>query len=334
MEAKEHEDFTPGSLDESRQPKVYITAGVFIVLSTCAVALRFLARRISRVPWHRDDILILISWVWFMAFVTTTIADARFAGLGLHEARALEIDSDMLARWAKYVLAIAMLYLITVALPKFAILSMYFTIFRSSRIFRITCYITGGLVAANLIASCAVGFAICVPLKSFWDKSIDGRCLDINEWFRWTRVVNILTDIILLILPIPQIWRLQMSVRLKLGLLLTFSLGGLGLVAAISSYRVISTTNASLDPTWSGAEIMFWAIIECGMYLIAPCLVSYQPLVKIMWRGVVEYGSRTQLLQYWRTARGHNTVSDTASKEHGDTVSLVHIVRKSSGAGP
>ena len=133
----------------------------------------------------------------------------------------------MLSRWAKYVLAIAMLYLITVALPKFAILSMYFTIFRSSRIFRITCYITGGLVAANLIASSAVGFAICVPLKSFWDKSIEGRCLDINEWFRWTRVVNILTDIILLISPIPLIWRLQMSVRLKLGLLLTFSLGGL-----------------------------------------------------------------------------------------------------------
>jgi hypothetical protein len=54
---------------------------------------------------------------------------------------------------------------------------------------------------------------------------VDGHCVNINAWFRYSRIVNIVSDVIMLILPIPHVIRLQSTMRLKVGLLITFLLG-------------------------------------------------------------------------------------------------------------
>ncbi|PLB48804.1 hypothetical protein P170DRAFT_336703, partial [Aspergillus steynii IBT 23096] len=268
---------------ETRQLKLYITCGLFTALSTTAVILRFVSRRLVRIKWHRDDTLMLLSWISFIAYACTTIADVRFGGVGLHQARIVQNEPGMLQFWAKYLLALVYLYLICVVLPKLAILSMYLSIFGACRVFQIICYVTGAMVIANFLAAAGAGFAICTPLNYLWDKTIDGHFIDINAWFRWARLVNVLSDGVLLILPILYIVRLQMEVRVKLGLLVTFFIGGLGLLATILTITAISNTDAINDNTWTGAEIMFWSVVETGTYVVAPCLVCYKPLVKAVW---------------------------------------------------
>ena len=56
----------------------------------------------------------------------------------------------------------------------------------------------------------------CMPLEKFWDRSIKGHCL--KEWSSLVRALapNILTDLILLVLPIPLLMRLQMKTSRKL----------------------------------------------------------------------------------------------------------------------
>lgn len=149
----------------------------------------------------------------------------RYGGVGLHQARVIAIDPVMIQTWAKFLLAIAFIYIFSVILPKLAVLSLYISIFNRHRASRITCYVTGFLMIGNCIGCAAAGFAVCTPLRKLWDPQVDGHCVNINAWFRYSRIVNIVSDVIMLVLPIPHVIRLQSTMRLKIGLLITFLLG-------------------------------------------------------------------------------------------------------------
>ena len=68
----------------------------------------------------------------------------------------------------------------------------------------------------------------CQPVQFFWDKSIQGgTCLDENVISYATTGVNIATDLGVLCLPIPWLWKLQMPLSRKLNVIGIFILGGL-----------------------------------------------------------------------------------------------------------
>lgn len=68
----------------------------------------------------------------------------------------------------------------------------------------------------------------CSPIHYFWDRMpIGGQCIDVQRFFTGQSVVNIITDAVLLALPLPLIWRLQLPLGQKLGLSAVFLLGSL-----------------------------------------------------------------------------------------------------------
>lgn len=294
--------YSAAYLAEDRQPTLLSVAITFLVLSTSAVILRFVSRRIGRVGFQHDDIYIILGWLFYVALISVAIGDMRYGGVGLHQARVITIDPVMIQTWAKFLLAIAFIYIFSVILPKLAVLSLYISIFNRHRASRITCYVTGFLMIGNCIGCAAAGFAVCTPLRKLWDPQVDGHCVNINAWFRYSRIVNIVSDVIMLVLPIPHVIRLQSTMRLKIGLLITFLLGSVGLIAGLIALFTFSTTDAVTDNTWNAALLIIWTLVEVGMYLIAACLISYQPLAKFIWRNT------------WRRRRGQkNSAQD---KEH------------------
>ncbi|KAF4156289.1 hypothetical protein CNMCM6936_007407 [Aspergillus lentulus] len=291
-------------LAEDRRPALLSVAITFLVLSTSAVILRFVSRRIGRVGFQHDDIYIILGWIFYVALISVAIGDMHYGGVGLHQARVIAIDPVMMQTWAKFLLAIAFVYIIGVILPKLAVLSLYISIFNRHRASRITCYVTGFLMIGNCIGCAAAGFAVCTPLRKLWNPSVDGHCVNINAWFRYSRIVNIVSDVIMLILPIPHVIRLQSTMRLKVGLLITFLLGSVGLIAGLIALFTFSTTNAVTDNTWNAALLIIWTLVEVGMYLIAACLISYQPLAKFIWRNT------------WRRRRGQKNSSQDQEHSH------------------
>jgi hypothetical protein len=150
--------------------------------------------------------------------------DVKYGGVGLHEARVLEIDPTMIVTWGKYIIIIPLVYFATVVPTKLVILHLYLSIF-TQRVFRVICYAVGAIIISNWIATTVAGFLSCRPLSFFWTKQ--GNCFNINAFFRWGGFANILTDVCMLILPIPFVWKLHASTRLKLGISFTFMLGSL-----------------------------------------------------------------------------------------------------------
>lgn len=66
----------------------------------------------------------------------------------------------------------------------------------------------------------------CTPVQKTWDLTVlEGSCIDRTPVFIATAVLNMVTDICLLVLPIPMIAKLQMSRAKKVGLICMFGVG-------------------------------------------------------------------------------------------------------------
>ena len=120
------------------------------------------------------------------------------------------------------------LVIYTICLPvvKISILIFYVRIF-STRRFKQLAYTLIIFSAMWSISAFWVAVFQCSPVKAFWDKSIDGKCINSFDWLMAEGGITILTDIALLVMPMPMVWKLKISQQQKIALSGVFLLGGL-----------------------------------------------------------------------------------------------------------
>ena len=67
----------------------------------------------------------------------------------------------------------------------------------------------------------------CKPEAATWDYTLKGKCVDGWSVDIFNGALNIFTDTVILIIPLPMLWHLQLSVRRKLGVSVVFFVGAL-----------------------------------------------------------------------------------------------------------
>lgn len=86
-----------------------------------------------------------------------------------------------------------------------------------------------GLIWGNLIFYCSAWLATlleCIPTAKIWEpERKDGRCININVAYTATGAINVVSDLLILLLPMLAIWRLQMAAKRKLGIAAVFATG-------------------------------------------------------------------------------------------------------------
>ena len=117
-------------------------------------------------------------------------------------------------------------YAIAVTFPKLSILAMYLRIFSVPFYRMITYFVIYILVISSTILFMMMLFQ-CTPVDYFWDKTIvGGKChFDIEKLFLYASLPNIITDVVMLLLPLPFIFRLNMTRKVKIGLGVTLLTG-------------------------------------------------------------------------------------------------------------
>jgi hypothetical protein len=135
---------------------------------------------------------------------------------------------DTVITWLKLSKAGEIIYFPAMIFPKLAILAMYMRIFTMQRAYRHTVYIIGSLLILWGVAGTLTSLAYCKPFAYHWDKTIvGGKCGDKMAAYRWISVPNIVADVVMLVLPLPAIYKLQIDLAGKIGLGLTFVVGSL-----------------------------------------------------------------------------------------------------------
>ena len=108
---------------------------------------------------------------------------------------------------------------------KISILHFYVTIFRSSEAFlRVAYAVMAGVIALG-VAAVISDFLTCRPLSKVWNPHESGVCENPTESLIAFSTCNMATDLIIISLPLPMIWGLQMATRRKIGLTIIFALG-------------------------------------------------------------------------------------------------------------
>lgn len=67
----------------------------------------------------------------------------------------------------------------------------------------------------------------CNPVAGVWDVALNAVCFDKQHLYWGAGISNMFLDIIILCLPMPVIWSLQLSKQKKAGLTLIFLTGAL-----------------------------------------------------------------------------------------------------------
>jgi hypothetical protein len=107
---------------------------------------------------------------------------------------------------------------------KFSIASFYWTIF-PQKYFRWALIAVAAFMAGWFISADLVSIFQCTPVERLWDKTKEGTCVNFGVFALVTAALNVVTDLVILALPVPLILRLKMSQRKKMLLILTFALG-------------------------------------------------------------------------------------------------------------
>ncbi len=114
---------------------------------------------------------------------------------------------------------------------KASLLFLYKTVLTlENRRFRIAWYAVAFCVITLYTASILATVFQCIPTSYGWERlyaKMEGHCVNRKAEAITTAVLSTLSDMSLLILPIPIVWGLQMPLKRKLGLLGIFLLGGL-----------------------------------------------------------------------------------------------------------
>jgi hypothetical protein len=116
--------------------------------------------------------------------------------------------------------------------------------------FKHTTLALGLVVLAWAICITFVFIFTCVPVEKLWNPRLQGHCINqIGTWVA-NAASTIITDVIILLLPIYQIRKLQLKLQDKIGLYLIFSVGFLygSLICLLHRDLLMPRVASSLPP--------------------------------------------------------------------------------------
>ena len=102
------------------------------------------------------------------------------------------------------------------------ILALYVRIFKNTWVLKASVYL-GILVTVFVWVHMAVVIFQCTPVKYFWDKTIPGgHCIKQNESYFVDSTIAMVFVLVIVFLPIPMLWNLQMPLGKKIRCTLAF----------------------------------------------------------------------------------------------------------------
>ncbi|EED23796.1 conserved hypothetical protein [Talaromyces stipitatus ATCC 10500] len=197
---------------------------------------------------------------------------------------------------------------------KVALLTLLARVFKPYRKWVLAINIILGIVLAYYIPAFIIKIRICNPISSYWyGTDRGGSCLDQGRVILADSVMSVVTDLAILILPLPLTWSLHMPLEKKLKVVGLLSAGGLA--TGFSLYRLVMIVQdgQSSDQTMVFTRVVLTGNAEGAVALICACLPALNILVSQIPKS--SNASNSQGFQFSKIRRSRN---DTTRKDHED----------------
>ncbi|KAL8884651.1 MAG: hypothetical protein Q9215_007353 [Flavoplaca cf. flavocitrina] len=261
------------SLAESRGGELVATVTVLMIIATIAVILRLYARKVSGAKFGTDDYLIVVALILTFGLDTNSYYSIK-AGTGRHM---ITLSLDQIESFIKTYVATQILFGCSITATKLSILFFYNRLF-PYRTFYIVSLATGIVSILWWVGLMLTAFLHCQPFAYNWDRSIpNGHCVNDNTVGYTITSVNIVTDLVVLVLPIPWLWGMNMAVPKRMAVVGLFVLGSFVCIAGVVRIPFLSELQVS-DATYTSIRVGIWVIVECNIGILSACLPILRPL--------------------------------------------------------
>lgn len=148
------------------------------------------------------------------------------------------ITGSILLTYAQISYIAAPVYMLCNGFTKLSLLSFYLHL-SPQKWFRVSVWTSIVIVAIYTIVITFMMFFVCNPPRKAFDfKVVGGSCTDAAILYMATAVSNIVTDVILFVLPIRMIYKLHMPKIQKFGAIFVFGVGSLYVFRVTIKYHL------------------------------------------------------------------------------------------------
>lgn len=267
-------NFSQAELNASNKSPVYVAVAVGFAFATGSVILRTLARRKSKATFGWDDYSIIFALSLLYALDVSAVLSAAKYGLGRH----LPAVLSTVVPFQKLGIVGLTLWLATAAATKASLLLLYYRLFSPSRRFRLAVRLGAVIVFGQWFSLTCITIFQCRPVAAFWNRAIrDAKCINLPHFTITSGVLNLLTDVLILCLPIPMVWGLNTTKAQRVTLTSIFLLGIFVCVISIVRISKLAAVNYD-DPTWRLVDVYVWTNLETSVGITSACLPTLRPL--------------------------------------------------------
>ncbi|RDW67036.1 hypothetical protein BP5796_09785 [Coleophoma crateriformis] len=267
----------PIPIENSGQIGALTASSLCIFLSSVFVFLRLFAKQLMGRTLDWSDYCILAAWCFSTALHIDDLLMVCVGGFGFHVTDIVtRFGTDVLLCFYKGITAFPILWNACICFSKLSVLLMYTAIIPIRALVLPARFIGLFIILWNA-SSIIAAFALCQPFSYNWDQTGEGHCGSQPSYYFWLGIINVITDVLILALPMPFIYNLQMRLQKKLLLLGMFSIGII--TCGITIYRQTMIPHLVFtDMTYSGILATVLSGVEPTVAIILACVPFLRPL--------------------------------------------------------
>ncbi|KAL0929977.1 uncharacterized protein CTRU02_215186 [Colletotrichum truncatum] len=249
-----------------------ILALVFVSLFA---VLRLYTKTFVAPPWCAEDWMALIAWVLSLGYFAAGLLTGYFGG-GFH---IYELSKEQLKGFKKGVYIITLTYSSASYFTKLALLFIIIRVFGVHKktvigTYTVVIFLTGYSIPILFLK----GF-ICRPLAGFWDQTIITTCYNQQAIFIADTSISAVTDMAVLILPVPVAVTLRMSWNKRLRVIAMLSSGGIATAVSLIRLVLVIKMQNSQDESVDFIRGNLLGTAEVSTGLICACLPAINLLL-------------------------------------------------------
>ncbi|OCK81255.1 hypothetical protein K432DRAFT_450572 [Lepidopterella palustris CBS 459.81] len=245
---------------------------VLLLVFSCG---RFYARSRTQRGLGADDFTLAGAAILAIPMSVLALAATHY-GAGYHT---VNMKPAWITPYGKIAYIYQLLFPLCCTLPKLSLCITYLRLFPSQRN-KIFCYCGITFVSCWCITSTFESMFQCIPIKSAWDPTVtDPRCINLFAAIIALAAFNSFSDFLIYLWPARMIWRIQLPMQQRIGLIFTFCFGSLVCIAGIFRIYYIKQLMHTTDSMYVRGIIGIVSSLESNIGVICCCLHGIKPLL-------------------------------------------------------
>lgn len=301
----------PGYASESRVGTVIGTTSFLLCLAATVVGLRIYTRAFIIRQMGPDDWAAIIAFSLVFACGFCVAYNVNY-GFGKHQNT---LTPDQIVLYLRCFYVSIVFYNCALLGIKVTFLIQYYRVLATTRLWKRIFAVMMVIIGSWSLSQVFVQTFICSPIRRFWEvfNPPEGTCIPNDPQWYINAAGNIVTDVAILVLPLPTLWALKLHMNQKLVLVGIFCLGFF--TVAVSIVR-IKFLKLSADGTWDNVEAAAWSVSELCSGIICASLPTLRPLLArfIPSMGSQAGPSKASQGYYLRTGDERSATGDTLNR--------------------